>query len=344
MATDNLIKNNDDEIYLSDILKIVWKRKTMIIFGTAICVFAVIAVNLVLPVIYRLNMVIQPGVLEFDETKNEVISLDSPGNIKAIIEANAFNERIRKILKRSGSKKIPNEIKFSILNTKGTDYLKISYENTDIETGTAVLNHLKDLLIDKYAKKVSYHKSRVEFEIEKNNNLRNLLEATRSKYQKHISHLGKQITQLTIDLEELIDSSQQLSREKNRLSTKQDDTHDRNILAVMLYNNEIQQNTVLSTNLERMINEYMITRESKIAELKKVESEINTVDKKIEYNKFLKDSVQNVQVMQMPTAEFNPVRPRKILNITAAFIAGLFGMMIIAFLIEAMTINPKINA
>lgn len=84
-----------DEIELIDSLRVIWKRKYLILLGTLL--FSLIAgvVSYHMTKVYRIDMVVRPGVLRISaDGENKYI--DSPENIKALIEAGTFDEEIIK--------------------------------------------------------------------------------------------------------------------------------------------------------------------------------------------------------------------------------------------------------
>jgi len=82
----------EDEIELMDYLRVIWKWKYLIVSGTLICAIGAGVISFSKPKVYRIDMVAQPGILAMNEAGNNVY-IDSPGNIKAIIEAGTFHQK-----------------------------------------------------------------------------------------------------------------------------------------------------------------------------------------------------------------------------------------------------------
>ena len=87
---------SEGEIELIDIIRIIWNWKYLIIGGTLICALATLVISSILPKTYRIKTLIQPGILSFNEKGN--IYLDTPDNIKALIEAGTFDSRSIRIV------------------------------------------------------------------------------------------------------------------------------------------------------------------------------------------------------------------------------------------------------
>ena len=88
--------NFQDEFELMDILLILWKRKFLIIGGALACALIAIIFSYAAPkqpAVYRAYMMLEPGVINLDQNgkKNYI---DSPANIKALIESGILNNRI----------------------------------------------------------------------------------------------------------------------------------------------------------------------------------------------------------------------------------------------------------
>lgn len=98
--------NPDSEIELMDLLRSLWKWKYLIIGGTAVCAIAAIAFTSMLPKIYRIEMIVRPGILSIGED-GKANYIETPGNIKALIEAGAFERRILENMADSDNSNIP---------------------------------------------------------------------------------------------------------------------------------------------------------------------------------------------------------------------------------------------
>jgi len=86
----------EDEIELMDYLLVIWKWKYFILSGTLVCGLIAAIISLKMDKVYSINMVLRPGILSIGEEGKNVY-IDSPHNIKALIESESFNNDILKI-------------------------------------------------------------------------------------------------------------------------------------------------------------------------------------------------------------------------------------------------------
>ena len=96
----NQTDHQEDEIELIDLLRVIWKWKYLIIGGTLACALAAMVISLIMPKIFRIETIIRPGILSFGED-GESVYIDSPDNIKALIETGAFAKKILDNLEES---------------------------------------------------------------------------------------------------------------------------------------------------------------------------------------------------------------------------------------------------
>jgi len=332
-----------DEIDLIDIIGVLWKRKKLIIIGTISCVLFVAAINFfLLPKIYRTDMVVQPGILKISQNGSEKnIFIDSAVNMKAIILAGSFNNRIIQVLKATSGENIPDDIQYQISIPKNSNILKISYESDIAGQGEIVLTALRDLLVKEYEKFVIYHKSLYDFELELKKNEIKKMEADKVTYVNMIKNLEKRIKQLRDEIKEVNKSTRILRENRDRFLSKAIDEN--NVLSSMLYSNSIQNNLALSNNYKEQLNTYISKKEAVLLNIKKIENDISDADQKIKHLVFQKDSIQNIQVVQPPTCERKPVKPRKTINIIMSAVIGFFLMLIVVLVVEYLSKNRKLT-
>src|SRR5210317_1660825 len=106
-------KYPEDEIELIDLLRVIWKWKYLIIGGTLVCALAAMVISLIMPKIFRIQTIIRPGILSFGED-GESVYIDTPDNIKALVETGAFSKKILDDLDESNTTDIPGELHFKV--------------------------------------------------------------------------------------------------------------------------------------------------------------------------------------------------------------------------------------
>lgn len=68
--------------------------------------------------------------------------------------------------------------------------------------------------------------------------------------------------------------------------------------------------------------------------IKDFDSQKKLIQEKIANIEFKKNTIQNIQVLQVPKSSLFPVKPKKKLNVLLAGVIGLFLTVFLAFLIE----------
>ncbi|MEA1947430.1 MAG: GNVR domain-containing protein, partial [Thermodesulfobacteriota bacterium] len=105
-------------------------------------------------------------------------------------------------------------------------------------------------------------------------------------------------------------------------------------LSAVLYNNTIQQNLSLANQYKNDIKEYLYRIEEEDIKDKQRRYRKQAISKNIRILEFSKGSVQNIKILQPPTATAHPIKPKIKLNIILALVAGLFLMLFLAFFLE----------
>jgi uncharacterized protein involved in exopolysaccharide biosynthesis len=323
--------DREDEIELIDILRVIWRWKYFIIGGTVLCMIAAALVSSLMAKTYRISMVLEPGILKLKENGDHV-SVDSPENLKALIEFGAFNEKIIKNINSSDNRDLLRSLRFKVSIPKNSETLKILYETPNIELGKRVLNLLQVLLLNKYAELVAYSKNEYDKQITFKRTEMADVEAEVQSKKKQIANLQDRINELRLKVESIKNNSQALMQERNKfLSEKRDED---GILSVLLYTNTIQQNLQVEDRYMEELHDYLSKVENLQLEINKLNSNLTALVEGIKDLKYKKQKILNIQVVQKPRKEPIPVSPRKRLNILLAAVIGLFFMSFLAFFLE----------
>lgn len=331
-----------DEIELIDILRVIWKWKYLILGGSVLCAVAAGVISFKMPKVYRINMVLRPGILQVnDNGKNTYI--DSPQNIKAIIEAGTFDYQIMKDITDTSKNDFPKSLKINVTIPKDAESIVVSHEGSDVELGQRILNNLLKLLLAKYSEMVDYYHKQYETQIIMD-------KADIEKYNAQIRSDEQQIKNLNRSIDELLSEIKIVNKNTNHLISERDkfisDTvNPDTILSSVLYTNTIQQNIALSNTYNDQIKRYESEKEGHKVSLETAKGERQKLLESIKNLEFKKNSIQNIKLLQSPTPSFYPIKPRKRLNVALATIVGLFTMLLLSFFIEYIHGHktPKIN-
>jgi LPS O-antigen subunit length determinant protein (WzzB/FepE family) len=139
----------EDEIELMDYLKVLWKWKYLILVGTLICAAGATVVSLNMTKVYGISTVLQPGILKVSEDGKKSY-IDSPQNIKALIETGSFNEKVLGNITIANKEVVPKSIGFKATIPKGTNALDVLYETTDVDLGLEIMKKLNTAIFERY--------------------------------------------------------------------------------------------------------------------------------------------------------------------------------------------------
>jgi len=325
------IEHYEDEIELIDILRVIWKWKYLIIAGTVAFGLIATIISFNMTKIYSIDMVLRPGILSFGE-QGKNIYIDSPDNIKALIDSGTFNNDILNYLNEIKMGNIPKKLKIKITIPKNSDTIKVEYETDDIKQGMAIQNRLSKLILDIYSTKVKYFKNECDMKL---NSLKSEVESIKKtipSYKRNVKNIEKRIDELTSESESIKNNTTNLIKERNKLLSNS--PKENNVLSALLYSNTIQQNLELSNNYQNEINEYKLKKEEELQEIEKTENEIEKKLSEIINLQFKKDNIQNIQFLQPATSSQYPIKPKKMLIIALAEVSGLLLMLFLAFFLE----------
>jgi len=322
------IEHYEDEIELMDYLLVIWKWKYFILSGILVCGLIAAIISLKMDKVYSINMVLRPGILSIERS----VYIDSPHNIKALIESETFNNDILKDIYNDKIHTTPKRLKFKVTIPAESDTMKVQYETANIKQGMAILEHLSKLLLETYSKLVQYFKSEYDMKLSLLEYGIDYLKTSIQSYKRNVKIMEKRIDELTSEIELIKTNTTNLIKERNKLLSK--NPNENNILSALLYSNTIQQNLQLSNHYQDEGNKY---KQNKEKELQKIEKSENEIAKKLNEKKslqFKKDSIQNIQVLQPAQRSPYPIKPKTKLNVMLSLMVGLFLMLILAFFLE----------
>ena len=152
----------EDEINLIDYLRVLWKWKWLIIAGTLICAIIAAMISLQMPKIYRVAMVIEPGIIGLDKSRNYIYM--NSQNISGKINEGSYNKSIKKLLNTDSSK---TNFEFKADVSKFTNQIRINAEckEKDINLGLKASKLLIALISDDGEKVVEQRKNDYDMQI-----------------------------------------------------------------------------------------------------------------------------------------------------------------------------------
>ncbi|MCW8995253.1 MAG: hypothetical protein OQK77_05520 [Psychromonas sp.] len=325
------IDNLDDEIELIDILRVIWKWKYLILSGTIVCGLVTAIISLNMRKIYSIDMTLMPGILSI-EKGGKTTYLDSPDKIKALIDSGAFNNDILNYLNKTKEGRGPKKLNFKVTIPKGSITVYVKYETANAKQGMVILDHLSKLLIQESAKLVQ--NSEKEYDIQSNlfKHQIDLIKADIQSYKRNMANIERRISELITEIKLIKNNTASLVAEKNKLRSKKPKENDS--LRILFYTYLIQENVKLSNNFLNEINDYKLKIEEQLRNIHGLNTEKETNLYDIKKIQFQKDNIQNIQILQAPTKNPLPIKPKTKFNIILSLVAGLFLMLFLAFFLE----------
>jgi chain length determinant protein (polysaccharide antigen chain regulator) len=325
------IEHYEDEIELIDILRVIWKWKYLIIGGAIVCGLFAAITSFNMSKIYRIDMTLQPGIVGIAQ-RGDKIYIDSVENIKTIIQTNVLQNEIIKHLKKDDLKNPSNSLRFKVSTPKKSEIIKISYESASTDFGINVMKTLYQALRKKYDELVKYYQDNYDKEIQIVKAEFDILEAESISYEQGIKSIQKRIKELESLINDIENKNRILIRQRNEIVQKKENGEKN--LSVVLYNNTIQQNLSLANQYRNDIQEYLFRVEEKHIKSKESSYRKQALLKNIRMLEHDKDFVQNIKILQPPTATAQPIKPKKILIIVLTTFLGLFLMLFLSFFLE----------
>ena len=327
---------SEDEIELIDLLRVIWERKYLIIGGTLVCAIAAMVISLVMPKIYRIETIIRPGILSFGEDA-ESVYIDTPDNIKALIETGAFSKKILDNLDESNAPDIPRELRFKVTLPASSSTLKVNLDTRHVEQGIAILKLLGRFLMEEYGDLVGYFQNEIDRDINIQKAGIQKISTMKRSHETNIENIAKRIQELETEIVIINKNTAYLNKERNNLLSKEKDEN--NILSVILYSNTIQQNLQLANDYKNEIKDLKLIKETELQKISEQENELQKRLAEVENLKIKKSNIQNIQIIQKPYSSKYPVKPKKIRIVILATCIGVFMMVFLSFLLEYISKN-----
>ena len=316
-----------DEIELVEILKVIWKWKYLILVGTLVFVLTAGVISSNKPKVYRINMVLKPGVVRIDRFGRRIY-VDSANNMKALLEAGTFNHEIRGYLKTLKEKNRLGPLQFRVTALKQSNIIKISYETQHVDTGIKILTHIPKLLQKKYAKEIRHFEKEYNDKIQKKSEQLADAESKKKITESNITVFENRSKELTLAIQNIENNNRRLVEEKESYNKN---SNENSVNIYLLYSSEIQKNLQLMNEYKSQFAELLSRKGKAELQLKRIEEGIRFLSMEIADLNKEKSNIQYIEVLQSPTSSARPVKPKIKVAMMLAFVVGLFAMVFLAF-------------
>lgn len=291
----------EDEIELIDLIRTVWKRKKLIAFGTLCLTLGALGIVLLLPRVYEVSTIIEPGIRPVVDVNGQILNeaaVVSPETLRETILGGAYNESIQKKLNLT----VEDYPVFKVETPKNTTLVKVSTEHSDPIKATAILNELVSQVSSDIQSQLENEKNKIETEIK-------LTRITGQAVGEKIKLVERQVTDTSVKIQDL-----EKARQKSMaaLST--------NAMSALLYSNEIQNQQIYLNDLQEKLKDMETTTRTSVVKLENLQLKLGLI--------------KSTRVIKPPTLPEEPTKPKRILIVTLAFILGLMGSTMLAFLLE----------
>jgi TolA-binding protein len=370
----------DEEVELIDYLRVLWKYRFWIIGGTILSIFVVVVISFILPPVWEVSMVLEPGRFGSDlfETgtnrpTGKFYLIDTADNIKAKIMQGSYDFQVRISSGWPSDKKI----KWNVNVEKEASAIKTALEVKDKNLGLNALAVLTRMIEEEQKEKIGTFQKTIEQEILKKkedaSKVQRDIERVKTERDANLKKLQEEFKELKIEITLLKQRESELSREEETvrkntelLMTKRNSLMEggqgkSDPLALVLYTTSLQQNIAYSNQLASQLNdvkraieekglsvkkveiELVRIKEDAFLRIKKLESDIQQIDASVRILEGQKNFSKPLVIIQQPTVSYKPVKPKKLLNGIIAGILALFISVFGAFLIEYVS-GKKENA
>jgi len=332
----------EDEIELIDLLRVIWKWKYMILSGTLICVLAAGVISMRKTKNYRLTTILKLSPIRaVDITKenandkkrsgNDYFYIESPQNIKYLVERGVLNSEIKEYLKNSDNTAIANIPDIKVAPQGAGNLLQISTDSAETKVGVKILNSLKNVLMKKYENKAkSIESNYAAFILETENEIstfetqRKLVEIDINKASQRTNELESEIKDLKIITDLMINQREPVFKENKN----------NEIAPELLYRNMIQQNMALTNIYKNYLFDLLSKIDRQKFELKKIALQIQTGRKKLKAVETEKKNFKYIEVLQPPDSSIHLAKSYTKLNILIGAIIGLSATLFLAFFLD----------
>ena len=335
---------SDGEIELFDLLVVIWKWKYFILAGTLLCVIAAGAISMNQTKKYRLTAILKLNPIRaVDKNKenentndnnnsgNVFFFIESPQNIKYLIERGALNDQIKAHLKKGANASDLNIPNIKVGAQGAGNLLQISVDTTDSQLGEAILNSLKPVLMQKFEKQTSLIERNYGADILAIQNEIAAFKAQRKLVEMDIHKISQRINELQTEIKDLKMITDLMMIQRNQVfNTNKNDV----IAPEILYRNMIQQNMGLTTIFKGSLFELISKVDHQQTELEKIRLQIKVRQARLEAVKIQNKNFTFIEVLQSPAASIHPVKANTKLNMLIGAIVGLSTTMFLAFLLD----------
>jgi uncharacterized protein involved in exopolysaccharide biosynthesis len=310
----------EDVIDFREIFSELWTRKWLIMGIAFLAVLIAVLYSYTHPKIYKVSMVIEPGIVDIS-ADGKYVYLDSPDNIKAKIESNAYLSRIGKIMQL---KPDDLDIRIEANIPKNSNIIKAysEFPADKAQFGVRLMQQLLAELQVDYARDLERKKDEFDKQILMRQNQIKDIEIQRKDLDKKISIKKSLMTEkkaqidllkgsfsiyeqrekdLMQDLKEVKNNAEKLILQRDELLKQDPSKKDGTGVANLMYSTTVQQNVSFFNELKNQLNQQKIEKENQKSYLKALEKDVEelrfeTERLQLEQTEALQSQINAIQI------------------------------------------------
>ena len=368
----------EDEIDLSQLFSVLWRRKGIIIATLVLCVGLASLYCAIAKKKYLISAQISPGITGYNG--NRVQRDLSPKDLQAWFNQRAYLA----VLEGTYPEDLLKQVKINASLTRGSKVVSLKFYWPERKQGEKILKTVVDSLSslgrERLNKSLKVSESMLEEAIRKKKNALEQLKIAQEKLKRDID-----IEKDNLALEKDTIKSMEQKIEQTRMLIKDMAAEIKNInqntsqliklrdglarnpkadkLSVLMYTNIIQQNISYAikhrknmTDLKNAIFDLQLEKKGQETKLKKILDNIKSLEEKRDKELPLKissieseiqtlisrkESLSPVEVVQQPFGSIKPVKPKTTIILTVSLVAGFLLGIFAAFLVEFIVANRE---
>ncbi len=320
MNQEHKIQAEYDEIDLMDYVIVIFKSKWLIFGVFLVAVITAIVLSSVMTKVYKIDTSLEIGVTRKQVAAGLSNLIENPIQIKEKINSDIYGILIRERLGTEGG--YP---KTKVGNPKNTSLIQIGIESSNIQRAKNILEEMNNLILAEHEEKIESAKKLIE------NNIKTI-EDKIQLVESDIEKTKNKIEPIESNIERIENKIEHTKEEENNLEAKVEALE-----KVLVYEQTPGTQFALFDTKEKLankkqeieslylqINSLEITKEDLDVKINSLKTNIEDLNAQINSFKASLDEIKPTKVIKTPTVSKNPIKPRKMLNITIAGVLGIF--------------------
>lgn len=350
------MEQNQEGIELMDYLEVLWKKKWLIVIPTLVLMIVAGVISFLITPVYEIDSIIITGKLipNIYQRESDEILLVFPNEVAEEINQKVYSEDISDELGIE-KRNFPN-IKAEILDD--SDLVRVFLRHKNVNLGKDILEHLIRNVKNKMDERIEMElkamdvniagikrqieEKRIDIEIQhiEKNRFQDIINSNRTLLM--ISK--KREEEMLEERQEVKKRIEELENDRKKLFSRK--SNQENVLSLLLYSNQVQNNLQYYNNLDSKLSDEKICQEKLNLEIqqsqeqlkildnkiKKLENSISGLEEKIGLLEEEKQRTKPAKLIKPPTSSLKPVAPNKKLNVAVTGILSLFIFTTLAFL------------